>query len=116
MTPEPPDPVRSPVRHYGASEVGLLLVGFALTGVLFDSAGLVTWAGRLPYGKTQTLWLSVLEPVNQGLEQVGLTRVRQQALVTADQLAERLGAPLEEESTPAELALAESAPLDEPEL
>jgi uncharacterized protein len=85
-SPAGASPKRPPgERTYSLFEATRLLAVFALSVVLFDSQGLVTWAQRIEVGPGQQAALAVLRPINDALEAVGLT-VPRRALLEADEV------------------------------
>ena len=103
-------------RTYRLHEVFTLLGVFALTVLLFDSGGLVTWAQRLHSGRARRAWLAVLEPLHHALDRIGAASLRTRGLRRADQLARALGSGASED-TPAlseHAAAREGAPVGEP--
>jgi hypothetical protein len=95
MTERTPDGQR-PARHYTIGELAVVFAAFALTAMLLESEGLVTWASRLSLGSTQSALLSVLGPTHRALARVGLARPRRIAMRTVNQLAARYGPALSE--------------------
>ena len=80
---------RPVVRHYTWQEAAVVMITFAVCGVLFDSSGLLTWANRLNIGRAQALWQRVLTPVDRQLSRVHLNRPREMLLATSDRWSAR---------------------------
>ncbi len=71
-------------RFYGTRDLAIVTSSFALCLLLLEGGGLVTWASRLEAGPAQDRWLAVLEPLESGLDAVGLTWPRKALISLAD--------------------------------
>jgi len=80
------------VRPYRLSEVSVVLAVFAALMLLLDADGLVTWARRMEVGRVQGFWLSLVTPLQRGLDVVGLNRPRRELVALADSAARLAGA------------------------
>ena len=87
---------RPVARHYTWKEAAVVLVTFAVCGIVFDSSGLLTWANRLNIGPAQALWQRVLTPIDHELARAHLNRPREVLLATSDHWSARFGGSAEE--------------------
>ena len=88
---------RPVARHYTWKEAAVVLITFAVCGVVFDSSGLLTWANRLDIGRAQAFWQRVLTPVDHVLGRAHLNRPREVLLATSDRWSARWAGAAEEE-------------------
>lgn len=87
---------RPVARHYAFGEVAIVLIAFAVVGLVLDSGGLLTWANRLDVGRAQALWLRVLVPVDDALARAHLTAPREELVALSDRLSARWAKPVED--------------------
>lgn len=73
-------------RFYGTRDLAIVCSSFALFLLLLEGGGLVTWASRLEAGPAQERWLAVLQPLERGLDTVGLTWPRKVLIDLADRV------------------------------
>jgi lysophospholipase L1-like esterase len=85
-------PSQTVVRAYKVGEVAQVLAAFAAVMLLFDSEGLVTWARRMEVGPAQGAWLSVLGPIEKGLDIAHFTAPRHGLLTGVEAASRLLGA------------------------